>query len=234
MKLSSKYQPTTLDEVVGQPAAIRRLKTFVMEPFPCCILLEGKGGIGKSATAKALAADLDIPEYGGLYRYNGASLRIEDVDRLFSETFTLRPMFGSQWYMLLIEEMELLPSANVFSALKDQLSEQNHPERLIVVATSNNTAKLLEKDDSFMQRFEGYGFPFSCGPSFAEACLDRLGQIWEAETGGTAPMPAAVAMMGWKAVKEGGQAYSMRRALAALGAAVELHAADVAREEVAA
>jgi len=74
MKLSSKYQPTTLDEVVGQPAAIRRLKTFVMEPFPCCILLEGKGGIGKSATAKTLAADLDIPEYGGLYRYNGASL----------------------------------------------------------------------------------------------------------------------------------------------------------------
>ncbi len=231
MKLSIKYQPTTLGEVVGHPAAIRRLKTFVLEPFPCCILLEGRGGTGKSATAKALAADLDIPEYGGLYRYNGASLRIEEVDRLFSETFTLRPMFGSQWYMLLIEEMELLPSANVFSALKDNLSEQNHPDRLIVVATSNSTAKLAEKDDAFMQRFEGHIFPFSCGPSFAEACLGRLEQIWEAETGGTTPMPAAVATMGWKAIN-GGQAYSMRRALAALGAAVELHAVAVAGEVV--
>ncbi len=226
MKLSVKYQPTTLDEVVGQPAAIRRLKTFVMEPFPCCILLEGKGGVGKSATAKTLAADLDIPDYGGLYRYNGASLRIEDVDRLFSETFTLRPMFGSQWYMLLIEEMELLPSANVFSALKDKLSEQNHPDRLIVVATSNNTAKLFEKDDAFMQRFEGYSFPFSCGPSFAEACQERLAWIWEQEAGPGAPMPLGVQQMGWR-----NGDYSMRRALAALGAAVELHAVDVVREE---
>ena len=227
MKLSSKYQPTTLDEVVGQPAAIRRLKTFVMEPFPCCILLEGKGGVGKSATAKTLAADLDIPEYGGLYRYNGASLRIEDVDRLFSETFTLRPMFGSQWYMLLIEEMELLPSANVFSALKDKLSEQNHPDRLIVVATSNNTAKLFEKDDAFMQRFEGYSFPFSCGQSFAGACQERLAWIWEQEAGPDDPMPLVVQQMGWRNGN-----YSMRRALAALGAAVELHAADVVREKV--
>ncbi len=68
MRLSSRYQPTTLDEVVGQPAVVRRLKALTMEPYTCCVLLEGAGGTGKSATAKALASDLNIPEYGGLYR----------------------------------------------------------------------------------------------------------------------------------------------------------------------
>ena len=228
MKLSVKYQPTTLDEIVGQPRIIHRLKTLVMEPYPCCILMEGRGGVGKSCTAKALASDLNIPEYGGLYRYNGARLRIEDVERLFSETFTLTPMFGSPWYMLLIEEMELLPSANVYSALKDYLSEQNHPERLIVVATSNNTAKLYEKDEAFMQRFDGHVFPFSCGPSFAESCVDRLNMIWQNEVGADVPMPPEVASMGWK-----NDAYSMRRALAVLGAAVEIRRALQGSEVVA-
>jgi len=124
MRLSSRYQPKTLDEICGQPAIVRRLKALVLEPYPCCVLLEGTGGTGKSATAKVLAADLNIPEYGGLYRYNGASLKIEKVEQLFSETFTLRPMLGSNWFMLIIEEMEMLPSRNVYSALKDYLSEQ--------------------------------------------------------------------------------------------------------------
>ncbi len=148
-------------------------------------------------------------------------MKIEDVERLFTETFTLRPMFGSEWYMLLIEEMEMLPSKNVFSALKDYLSEQNHPERLIVVATSNDISEFAKdkKTEALLQRFNIY--PFSCGPSFADACRDRLGEIWEKEIGEGILMPPSVWQMGWK-----DNAYSMRRALTALGAAVEMHNAD--------
>jgi len=59
MRLSSRYQPKTLDEICGQPAIVRRLKALVLEPYPCCVLLEGTGGTGKSATAKVLAAVVD-------------------------------------------------------------------------------------------------------------------------------------------------------------------------------
>ena len=64
MRLSHTYQPTSLDEVVGQPGIIRRLKAVVAHPSPCCILLEGKGGVGKTAAAKALICDLGVSEFG--------------------------------------------------------------------------------------------------------------------------------------------------------------------------
>ena len=223
MRLSSVYQPTTLDEIVGQPAAIRRIKGLAANPYPCCVLFEGRGGVGKSATAKTLINDLGVSEYG-VQAFSGAKLRIEEVERLFYQTFRYRPMAGSPWNILLIEEMELLPSRNVNSELKDQLSEQNHPDRLIVIATSNDASAL---DEALLQRFEI--FPFSCGPSLADACLDRLGDIWHIETGSESALPAGVAEMGWR-----NEAYSMRRALAALGAAIDMHRTQRVREEVAA
>jgi hypothetical protein len=73
------------------------------------------------------------------------------------------------------------------------------------------------------QRFDIY--PFSCGPSFAEACVDRLNEIWQKETGGDVPMPPEVSLMGWRK-----DSYSMRRALSALGAAVEMHRAGRVQE----
>jgi replication-associated recombination protein RarA len=219
MRLSHTYQPTTLDEVVGQPGIIRRLKAVVAHPSPCCILLEGRGGVGKSAAAAALIRGLGVSEFG-VQSLAGAKLRIELVEQLFYQTFRYRPMAGAPWHILLIEEMELLPSKNVNSELKDQLSEQNHPERLIVIATSNDASGL---DEALLQRFDIY--PFSCGPSFADACADRLNEIWEMETGSNAPMPPEVALMGWR-----NNSYSMRRALSALGAAVEMHRASRAKE----
>ena len=86
------------------------------------------------------------------------------------------------------------------------------PERLIVVATSNDASGL---DEALLQRFEV--FPFSAGPIFAEACRERLACIWEREAGAGVPMPLGMEQMGWR--KEN---YSMRRALTALGAALEL------------
>ena len=109
MRLSSRYQPTCLNELVGQPAVVRRLKNLVANPYPCCILLEGRGGIGKSSIAKALTADLGVSEMG-LYAYSASKLRIEDVQHLFDHTFRYKPMIGCPWNILLIEEMELTVS----------------------------------------------------------------------------------------------------------------------------
>ena len=76
-------------------------------------------------------------------------------------------------------------------------------------------------DEALLQRFESGGiYPFSAGPSFADACLERLNWIWQLEVSVDVPLPSHVAGMGWR-----NNAYSMRRALAALGAAVEMHLA---------
>ena len=211
-RLSQQYQPVTLDDVVGQPAIVRRLKRLVAAPCPCCLILEGMGGTGKSAAAKALIHDLGVSEFG-VMEYSAAKLRIEDVERLFGQTFRMRPMMGNPWNILLVEELELIVSKNVNSTLKDELSEQNMPERLIVVATSNDVSSL---DEALLQRFEI--FPFSAGPTFAEACRERLVWIWEQEVGVDVPLPVGVEQLGWR-----NDSFSMRRALAALSGAVELH-----------
>ena len=58
------------------------------------------------------------------------------------------------------------------------------PERLIVVATSNDASGL---DEALLQRFDI--FPFSAGPTFAEACHERLAWIWEQEAAPACPCP---------------------------------------------
>jgi len=212
MRLSHSYQPTTLDEVVGQPAIVRRLKRLVASPQPCCLLFEGPGGVGKSAAAKALVQDLGVCPFSGLTEYSASNLTMEEVRRLFGQTFRLRPMSGSLWHVLLVEELELIVSRNVSAALKNELSEQHMPERLIVVATSNDASAL---DEALLQRFEV--FPFSAGKTFAEACRERLAWIWQQHVGPGVPMPLGMEQIGWR-----NGTYSMRRALAALGGALEL------------
>ena len=41
-------------------------------------------------------------------------------------------------------------------------------------------------------------FPFSAGPTFAEACRDRLASIWQREAGPDVPFPAAAEQLGWR------------------------------------
>ena len=43
MRLSQQYQPVTLDDVVGQPAIVRKLKRLVAEPRPAVFCSRGKG-----------------------------------------------------------------------------------------------------------------------------------------------------------------------------------------------
>ena len=82
MRLSQQYQPVTLDDVVGQPALVRRLKRLVAAPYPCCLLFEGRGGVGKSATAKALIHDLGI---GGVSNGELAKIAVDAAVELVRE-----------------------------------------------------------------------------------------------------------------------------------------------------
>jgi hypothetical protein len=170
-------------------------------------LFEGLGGVGKSATAKALIQDLGVCPFFGVVEYSASNLTIDEVRRLFGQTFRRRPMSGSPWHVLLVEELELIVSRNVSAALKDGLSEQHMPD-----------ASGL--DEALLQRFEV--FPFSAGPTFAAACQERLAWIWEQEAGAGAPMPLGMEHIGWR-----NGSYSMRRALAALDAALRLRCEKV-------
>ncbi|MFZ1932312.1 MAG: hypothetical protein WCB27_07090 [Thermoguttaceae bacterium] len=54
----------------------------------------------------------------------------------------------------------------------------------------------LTQEQALLQRFEV--FPFSAGPTFAEACQERLAWIWQQEAGPNVPMPLGMEQMGWR------------------------------------
>ncbi len=197
MRLYERYAPRSLAEIVGQPP-VRLLRAFVVEPYPCCFLLEGAPGVGKTAAAYALAHDLGIDEFD-VRMIVAAELNTEAVRDLRS-TLRTRPMFG-RWKMLLVEELEFL-HPQVQTHLKVMLQPDDLPAHMIVVATSNGATKL---QPALLQRFTTLAF--SGGRSFAKAVEDRLAWIWQQER------PGDVLPPGWTSWGWSDDNFSMRLAL---------------------
>ena len=204
MRLSEKYRPMTLRDVVGQPE-VAKLRAFARRPFAMCWLFEGPPGVGKTSSAYALAGDLGCTdEFSGLFTVVGSDLSVERARELFTSTLRLRSMMGAgPFKVLVIEELENL-SAQCGRFLKVALETQL-PNDCVVVATSNDASGL---DKALRQRFSI--LHFNGGPEFASDCADRLAQVWSREQPGRA-ISVDVLCQGW----DDGQ-FSMRRALDAL------------------
>ncbi|MEQ8786544.1 MAG: AAA family ATPase, partial [Pirellulaceae bacterium] len=182
LRLSSPFAPRSLAEVVGQPPVniLRRYASLPPARRPSrCFLMEGDGGTGKSVSAYLLAEELgagDETAFGSGY-FNvipASELRIEQCNELFGRV--LRLSFA--WKVVILEELDGLPSKAVERFLKVNMEEQRLPSRTTVVATSNGAGNL---DPAFLQRFRI--LRYGNGPSFRTACQDRLGELWKAETG---------------------------------------------------
>lgn len=201
-RLFETYRPRVLADVVGQPP-VAFLKALAANPYPCCLLLHGPPGVGKSASAYALAAELGCTDdMSGLYQLDSCDLTIDNVRELFADKLRLYPMCNPKgvWKVLIIEELESL-NAKVDGKLKTAL-EVNLPAHLVVVATSNSPDKIGK---ALRQRFKQY--QFKAGPEFAVASQHRLAAIWRSRAPNH-PIPSDYLAWGW----EDG-VYSLRSAL---------------------
>lgn len=206
MKLSERYRPARLCQVAGQ-RAVRVLEGFLLEPYPACWLLDGAPGVGKTSTAFALANELGCEdEFSGREVVIGSELSVDAARTLFQRTLRctpLQPIKVPAWHCLVIEELEYV-SDQCCRFLKTAL-ETGLPARCVVVATSNNTAKLPQ---ALRERFTLLSF--GSGEAFANEAQDVVAAIWDAETRGE-PLPAGWQSWGWE-----GESYSMRAALDAV------------------
>ena len=199
MRLTEQYRPKTLADVVGQPVVQRHLMPLVRRPAASCWLLTGSGGTGKTSAAHAVAHELGVDPFYDFHEYPACDLTIDECRRLFTGTLRYRPLKG--WKVLLVEELDRVASDAVLQFLKHHLEPKRMPERLIVLATSNDVSGL---DAAFLQRWQVV--QFADGVPFHQAIHARLRLLW-AELS-QAPLPPEARNWG-----RDGEGWSMRVAL---------------------
>lgn len=177
--LVDHYRPVKLSDVRGQADAVDVLTEYAKAPYPAAFLLSGPTGTGKTSAARALAAelgvDVDNSEFGGLYEIasgeqNGGSVR-ESVRKCYT-----RPMMGSGWKVLIVNEADCMTDAAAFIWL-DVL--EKIPASTTILFTTNDPGKLPQRLRDRCVSLEFAGDTDSLRPALQSLARD----VWRDATG---------------------------------------------------
>jgi replication-associated recombination protein RarA len=178
-QLFKSYAPTTLDEVLGQPRVVEALKQYVAAPYSAAMLFFGESGVGKTATALALARGLgvdvtqQVTALGGLHEI-AFGCQTADAVRGLEENLAYCPMFGLGWKACIINECDRmqLPAETVWLDLLEHL-----PGRTVVVFTTNQVEKLSKR---FRDRCEAYQLTHDAD-ELREPIQSLCRRVWQSE-----------------------------------------------------
>jgi DNA polymerase-3 subunit gamma/tau len=140
-ELQRKHRPKTFDEVVGQRTVIRHIKRMLESgTLPHCILLHGPSGVGKTSTARIIAAEL-----GTKYptEFNCAEANGMETVAWIRQTKRLFPIDGKA-RVYILDEFDALASRNphVQKALHKHL--EDIPDRAWFILCASDLSKVSE------------------------------------------------------------------------------------------
>ena len=172
-----KYRPLKLTDVLGQPEIVRALQLWLKEPYSCGFLFHGESGVGKTSAAIALANELgcDVAEeeLGGLFSIASGEQTADSV-RDMLDHLRYRPLCGSGWRMLVVNESDIMSRAAETIWL-DGL-EKLRPQ-CVVIFTTNAPQKLSAR---FRGRCKSYAFE-SESHLLSPVIRDMARRVWKAE-----------------------------------------------------
>jgi len=138
-----KYQPKTLDDVIGNEEQVNRLKQWIDDDSMPHLMLHGKAGIGKSAAIEAFARDKYGDDFrSNLLEFNASDDRGIDVIRNQVKSAAKQSASGKYSYkILLLEEADSL-TKDAQAALRRIM--EKHSDQTRFVLTMNWPSKVID------------------------------------------------------------------------------------------
>lgn len=135
--LDLKYRPQTLDDLVGQPQAVKVIRGFGGH-IPRCLLLYGPPGTGKTSTARVVARMAGVATDGWDYQEKncGAVESPTDMVRDIARDMTAAPLSGRKMMWVLDEMQTFSKSKGAQEALLKVL-EDPPPHVMFALCTTD-------------------------------------------------------------------------------------------------
>ncbi|MBR9680623.1 MAG: replication factor C large subunit [Candidatus Altiarchaeota archaeon] len=142
--LVNKYAPKKLDEVVGQDEAIAKIKEWIKSPKKG-LLVYGPPGTGKTATAHALAKELDLE----LVEMNASDFRRKaDVNERLINAAQQKSLF-SKSKLILVDEVDGIAGRKDMGApgaISELIKKSHYPVYLTCNNNWANPVKAIKND----------------------------------------------------------------------------------------
>jgi len=174
---NERYRPMTLDDIVGQPLMINKLKQTISTGNFTNFMLSGPNGTGKTSTAYAIASKvLNGHLDGGNFKEINASEQkwrsINVVDAVIMPFLKTMPLVPSgPFKILLLEEADNL-TKDAQKAMRRPFELYNNRTRIIM--TVNYPDNII---DAIQSRFTRYDFE----PIEETSMINRLKEICQEE-----------------------------------------------------